>query len=114
MNIVRTIDGKRVEISLDPEELKQAFFEYGSQNREAENELKEDAVIYRHLSEKDEELERICNRNGRSLKIFGDGSYETADLSDGCDWQRFSNYEEALEWESGYIPAFSDDEALTR
>ncbi len=114
MNIIRNIDGKMVEIPLEPKEMKQAFYEYGLQNRETVRELKEDqSVTYRHLSEKEEELEKICHKNGRSLKICGDGSYETADLYDGCDWQRFDSYEEALEWENGYSPVFRRDESLT-
>ena len=49
------------------------------------------------------ELEELCTRNGRVLRTYSNGDFETFDMYDGCDWQRFKCYEECLEWEKGYL-----------
>ncbi|MBR3346781.1 MAG: hypothetical protein IKG37_06840 [Solobacterium sp.] len=49
------------------------------------------------------ELEELCTRNGRVLRTYSNGDFETFDMYDGCDWQRFKSYEECLEWEKGYL-----------
>ena len=56
------------------------------------------------------ELEELCRRNGRVLRTYSNGDFETFDMYDGCDWQRFKSYEECLEWEKGYLTnTFGDD-----
>lgn len=49
------------------------------------------------------ELEELCTRNGRVLRTYSNGDFETFDMYDGCDWQRFKSYEECLEWEKEYL-----------
>lgn len=49
------------------------------------------------------ELEELCTRNGRVLRTYSNGDFETFNMYDGCDWQRFKSYEECLEWEKGYL-----------
>ena len=49
------------------------------------------------------ELEELCTRNGRVLRTYSNGDFETFDMYDGWDWQRFKSYEECLEWEKGYL-----------
>ena len=49
------------------------------------------------------ELEELCTRNCRVLRTYSNGDFETFDMYDGCDWQRFKSYEECLEWEKGYL-----------
>ena len=49
------------------------------------------------------ELEELCTRNGRVLRTYSNGEFETFDRYDGCDWQRFKSYDECLEWEKGYL-----------
>ena len=51
------------------------------------------------------ELEELCRKNGRILRTYSNGDYETFDQYDGCDWKRFKSYEECLEWERGYLRA---------
>lgn len=50
-------------------------------------------------------LQKLCDINGRSLRVRFDGDLETADLYDGCDRQVFKTVEEAIDWESGYTQA---------
>ena len=60
-----------------------------------------------------EELEELCKRNGRALRTYSNGDYETFDMYDGCDWQRFKSYEECLEWEKGYLTSSIRESDLT-
>lgn len=50
-------------------------------------------------------LQKLCDINGRSLRVRTDGHLETADLYDYCDRQVFETVAEAIEWESGYTKA---------
>ena len=60
------------------------------------------------------ELEELCLKNGRVLRTYSNGDFETFDMYDGCDWQRFKSYEECLEWEKGYQYDAINDYGLTR
>ena len=48
-------------------------------------------------------LSELCKRNGRFLSLMNDGTIVTQDKYDGCDAQFFETYEDAIEWEKGYI-----------